>query len=87
MQDELTPKILPDLDTAEKKILEIGVQIKAARQLGVFKCAQGNGCFACKPFEAIVRREAQFVGIDEYNTDVYVLRNAPADDENESYIL
>jgi hypothetical protein len=87
MQDDLTPKMLPDLTTAEKKVLDIGVQVKAARQLGVFKCSQGDGCYACKPYEAIIRGEAQFVGVDEYNTDVYVMRDAPPDDENESYIL
>lgn len=87
MQDELTPKILPDLGEAEKKVLEIGVQIKAARQLGVFKCPKGDGCYACKPHEAVLRGEATFVGVDEYNTDVYVLKNIKEENENESYIV
>jgi hypothetical protein len=87
MNDDLTPKILPDLETAEKKVLDIGVQIKAARQLGVFKCSQGDGCYGCKPYEAILRGEAQFVGVDEYNADVYVMKDVKVDDENESYIV
>ena len=36
--DELTPKELPDLETARAKILEIARQVKLARQLQRFKC-------------------------------------------------
>jgi CRISPR/Cas system-associated exonuclease Cas4 (RecB family) len=86
MYDELTPKLLPDLNEAHERVMEVAVQIKAARQLKVFKCPKGDGCFACKPFESILRGEAEFVGNDDYNADIYVLRDAKADEE-ESYIL
>ncbi|MCX7996586.1 MAG: PD-(D/E)XK nuclease family protein [Patescibacteria group bacterium] len=86
-RDELTPKVLPDLKAAEQQILEIAIQMKTARQLNIFKCPEGDGCRACKPFEAILRGEAEYIGCDAHNTDVYVLRNGQAEDEDESFIL
>ncbi|MEK7680865.1 MAG: PD-(D/E)XK nuclease family protein [Patescibacteria group bacterium] len=71
--DELTPKDLPDLETAHKSVLDIAKQIKLARQLKRFKCPQGDGCGACRPMEAVVSRHAEFVGTDDYNYDVYIL--------------
>jgi hypothetical protein len=39
-----------------------------------FLCPQGiAGCFACKPFEKIVRGEAEYVGVGEYNQDLYIV--------------
>jgi len=71
--DTLTPKELPDLETARKNVLDIARQIKLARQLARFKCPQGDGCFSCRPMEAIINHEAEFVRSDEYNYDVYIL--------------
>ena len=71
--DELTPKELPDLGTAQKKILDVARQVKLARQLQRFKCAAGEGCRYCASMEAIVEKQAEFVGTDEYNADVYIL--------------
>ena len=74
MSDELTPKELPDLDQAETQILQIAKKIKLARQLNVFKCPHGEtGCNACRPFERILRGEGEFVGINDYNQDMYIL--------------
>lgn len=84
MNDELTPRVLPDLVTAEQKILDIALQIKTARQLERFKCPH-EGCRACTPMEAILRGEAEFVGVDEYNADIYILSGST--DEDESIIL
>jgi CRISPR/Cas system-associated exonuclease Cas4 (RecB family) len=70
----LTPKELPDLESARAKVLEVGRQMKVARQIQRFKCPEGeNGCFSCRPMEAIVNHEAEFVGSDEYNYDVYIM--------------
>lgn len=76
---------LPDLKTAEEKVLKITEKIKLARQLGKFKCSQG-GCMYCQPYEKIVNGEAELVGADLYNRDVYILKNAKEDSE-ESIIL
>jgi len=79
--DTLTEKSLPNLEEAEKKILEIARQMKLARQLNRFKCKNGeDGCFACKSFESILRKEAKLVGQDEYKADVYIIPQV--DEEN-----
>ncbi len=79
--DTLTEKPLPNLEEAEKKILEIARQMKLARQLNRFKCKNGeDGCFACKSFESILRKEAKLVGQDEYKAGVYIMTQT--DDEN-----
>ncbi len=82
--DTLTEKTLPSLEEAEKNILEIGRQIKLARQLKRFKCPK-DGCNNCLPYEAIIEGKAQLVGTDDYNYDVYIARSA--EDDRESVIL
>jgi hypothetical protein len=89
LKDELTPKILPDLKAAEKEILDIAIQIKTARQLNIFKCPKGEeNCMRCREHEMILRGEAEFIGVDDYNADMYIIPNkSPSEDEDESYIL
>lgn len=88
LNDFLTPKILPDLHDAEEQITEIAVQIKTARALNKFKCPSEESCRRCQPFEAVIKGDAEFIGVDEYNTDVYILHSdAPSSEEDESYIL
>lgn len=84
--DALTEKQLPNLDDAHAKILAIAREIKLARQLNRLKCPQ-EGCSTCRPMEAILNREAEFVGVDEYKYDVYVLKSRQAEEEGESVIL
>ena len=64
---------LPNIETAQAQILEIAKKIKLARTLEHFNCTQKTGCFACRPLETIVSRGAEFVGVGEYNKDIYVL--------------
>jgi ATP-dependent helicase/DNAse subunit B len=72
--DELCEQTLIDLDDAHHRVLEVAKKVKLARKLELYKCPQGeSGCFACKPFEAILRGEGEKVGVNEYNVDVYVL--------------
>jgi len=71
--DGLTENELPDLATAHEKVLTIAKQVKLARKLGLYKCAQGDGCIHCRPFEAILRGEAELVGTDEINRNIYIL--------------
>lgn len=83
--DTLTPKDLPDITDARTKVLSIAKQIKLARQLGRFKCPQ-NGCRACLPLEAIISGEAEYVGVNDFNQDIYVLQKE-LEQTNESIIL
>ncbi len=70
-----TPKDvqLPDENESRRRVLETAKKVKEARELGVFECPRG-GCFACKPFEAIISGKAKFVGEGGYQ-DLYVLND------------
>lgn len=79
---KMVKKTLPELDSAHQQVFKIAKEIKLARALGRFKCPYGEaGCFACRPFERILRGEAEFVGENEYRTDVYVLSREAASEE------
>jgi ATP-dependent helicase/DNAse subunit B len=72
--DVLTEKELPDLDKAEKQILDIARKIKLARQLKKFECPNGTeSCNSCIPFERVLNGEGEFVGNDDFGALVYVL--------------
>jgi CRISPR/Cas system-associated exonuclease Cas4 (RecB family) len=83
--NELTECILPDIKSAHKRVLDIARKIKLARTLEKYACPMGNGCNHCKPYEVILKGNAQLVGADEYNADVYISTTPP--DHNESVIL
>ncbi len=86
--DEPVEKTLPDLKVAHAAVLTIAKQIKLARKLEIFKCPQAeDGCFACKPFEKIVRGEAEFIGESEYHQDMYVLPEQKNEISKESDLL
>ena len=78
---------LPDSKKAEEKVLDIAKKMKLARQLGIFKCPY-NGCPACKPMEQVISGNAEYVGVNSYNDDVYILDNTlENNDRKESIIL
>ena len=88
LSDELTRKELPDLKEAEEKVLKVARQMKLARKLEVFKCPEGeSGCRACRPFEMILKGEAELVGQDEYRADVYILNKPTRIEEEDSRVL
>lgn len=89
LNNHLTEKELPDLFEAEQEILKIAKQVKLARQLERYKCPQGEeGCFHCRPFEKILKGEAELVGTNDYNQDVYILSPESKEEETpESVIL
>lgn len=89
INDELTPKELPDLAEAHNQVLEVARQIKTARQLERFKCPHGEeGCYACRPMEAIIQGKAEFVGLNDYKADVYILPDqAENQDKTEASVL
>ncbi|MFA6007852.1 MAG: PD-(D/E)XK nuclease family protein [Candidatus Shapirobacteria bacterium] len=86
--DELTPKKLPDLKESEEKILKIAKRMKLQKSLGKFDCPNGEaGCRACRPYENILRGEAEYVGLDDYKADVYILNKSPKNEGEDSKIL
>lgn len=89
INDELTPKELPDLAEAHNQVLEVARQIKTARKLERFKCPHGDdGCYACRPMEAIIQGKAEFVGLNDYKADVYIMpEQTEAQDKTETSVL
>lgn len=73
--DEPEEVALPDEVDAHDRIMKIAQRIKLARQLNHFTCPvdEKNGCRACAPYEAIVKGKGEFVGVGEYNKEVYIL--------------
>ena len=73
------------MDKKKDELLKIAREIKLLRKINRFKCPQ-DGCRYCSPLEKIVAGKAEFVGINDFSQDVYVL-NLEKDGEGESYIL
>ena len=72
--NEPIEKELPDLEDARKRVLETAVQVKKARAEKAYDCPRGpEGCFACKPYEAILKGEAEYIGVGGYGQDMYLL--------------
>lgn len=64
---------LPDFEEGKRKVLETALKVKAARAEKAFDCPRGEkGCFACQPFEKILRGEAEYLGQGEYQ-DLYLV--------------
>ena len=93
LSNEPVPKPLPDLQESQEKIMKIAKQVKTARALERFKCPAGDeGCRYCQPYEAILRGEAECVGIDTHGRrDVYILKKESGllggEDRDEGVIL
>lgn len=79
---------LPDPEASRETILKIARDIKLARKLNRFRCPNGEaGCPICRPFEKIVKGEAEFVGTNPvYRQDIFVLP-PKSETKDESYIL
>jgi len=71
--EAIVEKKLPDEKDSFKKVFEIAKKIKLARQKNDFVCPKG-GCNSCRPYEAVLRGEAEKVGVSETRQDIYVLR-------------
>lgn len=71
--DGMVHKVLPSLEEAHEQVYTLAKQVRLARKLGLFKCPQGEaGCQACKPYEAILRGEGEYLGVRD-RRDVYAL--------------
>ena len=68
----LTEKKLPDIKKSFEKVYTVARRIKLARQINHFKCPKG-GCFACRPYEKILKGEGELVGTSDTRQDVYIL--------------
>jgi len=65
---------LPNAEKAHSDVLEIAKKIKIAREKMEFKCPNGEkGCFACRPFEKILKGEAELIGIGGYGQEMYIV--------------
>jgi ATP-dependent helicase/DNAse subunit B len=65
---------LPSVEESYKRVIEVARKVKSAREAGEYICPRGEGgCFACKPFEKIIKGEAEYIGVGEYNQDLYRL--------------
>ena len=74
IEDNIVEKDLPTYEEAFERVLQQARKVKEARELGLFECPHGEGgCFACQPYEKIVRGEAECVGKNEINQDVYII--------------
>ena len=86
--DKPTKQVLPDYKKSKAKILKIAKEIKLARSLERFPCPHKTGCRACKPHEKILRGEAEFVGVNEFKQDVYIINGKENNkDDKKSVIL
>jgi ATP-dependent helicase/DNAse subunit B len=73
-EDGFVEKNLPTLEDARTRVLAAARKVKEARTKKEFQCPRGEeGCFTCRPFEAILRGEAEFVGTGNFNQDLYFL--------------
>ena len=73
--DGLEEVPIPDFDDSFEKVMKVGQRVKLARQLHHYKCStdEKNGCRACAPYFAIVQGKGEFVGIGEFNKEIYIL--------------
>ena len=73
-EDGYVEKKLPSVEEAREKVLVVAKQVKEAREKKEFLCPRGEqGCFNCKPFEAILKGEAEYVGLSSFGNDSYFL--------------
>jgi len=85
--DEPIEQKLPDMEKSYKKILKIAKEMSLARKLNRFVCPHKTGCYKCKPLEKVVNKKAEFVGVNEYKQDMYILNNETNEDSDGSKIL
>jgi ATP-dependent helicase/DNAse subunit B len=63
---------LPEASEAREKVLAVARRVKEARERKQFDCPAGSaGCFACKPYEQIIKGEAEYLGVGGYGQDMY----------------
>lgn len=74
-----TDMTLPDAALAREKVLALARRVKDVREKRAYVCPQpgrsggSSGCFACQPYEAILKGEAEYLGIAGYGQDAYLV--------------
>lgn len=86
-EDGFVSKDLPDEEGVLQQINDYASAIQLATKLNRFKCKQPDGCYSCKPYELLLKGEGEFVGVNNYKEDIYVLDSASNGDSKESEIL
>lgn len=77
--DAPTEVALPDAKEAKEKVLALARRVKDAREKRAYECSRPDrsggpaGCFACQPYEQILRGEAEYIGIGGYGQDAYLV--------------
>ncbi|MEK7184779.1 MAG: PD-(D/E)XK nuclease family protein [Patescibacteria group bacterium] len=70
--NEPKEKELTNIDDSYEKVIEVAKKIKEIRESGIYKCPNGErGCYACIPFEMVLRGEARYIGAGEWQ-DLYI---------------
>jgi len=70
----IVPVVMPDIKESKEKVLSIARMIKQARQKNEFACPRGTqGCFSCRPFEKILQDQAEYIGLDNQNRELYLV--------------
>jgi ATP-dependent helicase/DNAse subunit B len=72
---------LPDMEKSLADVLATARMVKKARDQAkvfgadmAFRCPKGpGGCSACQPYEAILKGEAEHIGVGGYNQDLYMI--------------
>lgn len=73
--DAPTEVTLPDTTLAMEKVLALARKVKYARRNRAYDCPRGPaGCFACQPYEAILRGDAEYLGVGGYGQDAYLVQ-------------
>ncbi len=83
LDKDIAPKevTLPGVDESYQKVMATALSVKQARDAALiygpdeaFQCPRGEGgCFACRPFEQIIRGQALCVGVGDMRQDLYCL--------------
>lgn len=74
-EDEPTEVERPDYEESLERVMKVGKRIKLARQLKHYGCGtdEKEGCRACLPYEAVIKGQGEFIGVGEYNREMYIL--------------
>ena len=70
----ITQKELPDLGESYDRVYKVAKRIQLARKINHFKCPK-EGCYACRPYEKILKGEGEFVGVSDTRQDIYILKD------------
>jgi ATP-dependent helicase/DNAse subunit B len=72
--DGMVDKPLPDIKESYEKVYKVAKRIQLARKINHFKCPK-DGCYACRPYERILKGEGELVATSETRQDIYVLKD------------